>query len=69
MKPVILFDIPMCMAHRGLWALLQEMSDKPTCALFVNRRRTGAKLVLNHEVILHVRTESPMDAEKMIRLL
>lgn len=33
MKPIVLFDIPMCMAHRGLWALLQELTPKPTCAL------------------------------------
>lgn len=68
MKQLVIFDVPMCMAHRGLHAILQEVMPNTRAALFVNVRWTGAKLVLNDEVLLHVRTQAPMTADRLIAL-
>lgn len=61
-----LFDIPMCLAHRGLSALLTEMGAKS--AVVVNRKWTAAKVFVNNEVIVHIRTAERMTADRLITL-
>lgn len=65
----VIFDFPLIGNHKGLYALMTQLTPKPFSCVFVNKRWTAVKVMVNEEVLVYARMKSPMDAQQLLSFI